>query len=408
MNDGGPQLQTWERRRAEVCLPENAIYLNSGSFSPLPKPVLAELSRLRAALAEQPSDFFWRQTPKRLLRSRRMLAEFFGTDAGQLLLLPNVTYAVNLVARSLDLPLGSEILITNQEYGAMQFCWQEVSQQRGWTVRVAEIPESPESPDEIIETIASQITPSTRVFFFSHVTSPTGLVLPAARLCRLAEERGLLSVVDGAHAPGMIELNLKEINADFYGGNCHKWMMAPTGAGFLHLKHEYKRLLKPLVTSWGYEMPEDESRWDDDCGWGGSYWARRLEFQGTQDRAAQMVLDEVLNFRTQIGHEAMMARAKALAERVRRIAAELGHRVVTPANPDLHGSLTAIAVPSLDVLAARDWIWNVHRIEAPFTRVGQMCCLRLSTAWFNTDQEIDRAMAALSELPVDELQPLRK
>lgn len=392
----------WRQFREQVCLPTDSIYLNCGSFSPLPRCVLEELTRVRTQLATQPSDFFWRHTPKRLPISRKRLAEYLGAATDRLLLLPNVTFAINLAVRSLELPDSAEILVSNQEYGAMLYCWDELARRTACRVRVAELPLSPKHPDEIVDAVADQIGPQTRVLFFSHVTSPTGLVFPAEQLCRLADSRGLVSIVDGAHAPGMLPLNLEQINADFYGGNCHKWMMAPTGAGFLYVRAEHKPLLQPLITSWGWDRPTSEDI-DTDSGWGSSFWARNLEFHGTQDRAAQIVLPTVLDFRNQIGETALIARSRELAKTARRLAEERGLKVITPAHEQLHGSLLAIELPPVHPLAARDWMWNTCRIEAPTTQAAGQCFLRLSTAWFNTAEEIEQAIDAVTRMPVAQL-----
>lgn len=392
----------WRRWRDQVLLPTDGAYLNSGSFSPLPRCVWEELTDLRLRLATQPSHFLWRVAAGKLDEARTRLANYLHAHADRLLLLPNVTYAVNLAVRSLELGPGSEVLMGNQEYGAMRYCWDEAAQRTGCSVRIADIPLSPKDPGEIVEAFRRELRPQTRVLFFSHVSSPTGLVFPAKELCRLADHHGALSVVDGAHAPGMLPLDLQDVDADFYGANCHKWMMAPTGAGFLYVRAERKRLLKPLITSWGWDRPS-EDRLDEDSKWGGSYWARNFEFHGTQDRCPQMVLPTVLDFRDQMGESAIHDRSRELVAAARRLAEENVFQPVTPEHPDLHGSLLAIEVPRVNALAARDWMWNERRIEAPVTETQGRQFLRISAAWFNTTEEIHQAIEALCALPAAQL-----
>src|SRR5439155_15146952 len=175
-------------------------------------------------------DFPIRQAPPLLWEARRRLGNFLGADPRRLVFTANVTASVNIVATALQLAAPGEVLLTDHEYGAMHWCWERAARRQGLTLRTFPLPTMAESPGEIIEAVVRAMTPRTRLFFFSHVLSPTGLVLPAAELCAEARRRGVVTVVDGAHAPAMIPLDVARVGADFYTGNCHKWMLAPTGA----------------------------------------------------------------------------------------------------------------------------------------------------------------------------------
>jgi isopenicillin-N epimerase len=289
------------------------------------------------------------------------------------------------------------VLLTDHEYGAMRFCFDRLAHERRWQVREVALPCPATSSQDIVARFEAAVSPRTRVLFFSHVTSPTGLVLPAESLCALAARHGIVSIVDGAHAPGMLRLDLEEIGADYYAGNCHKWMMAPTGAAFLYCQPQHKGRLRPLITSWGWDY--DSSAGELDSGWGGSYWARHLEFIGTQDRCAQMALPIVLDFRARLGEEAIERRVADLVAYTRSRIAEAGYPPATPASRQLSGSMTAFEFPALDPVKARDWMWREHRIEAPFTAAAGRIFLRVSTAWFNTPEEIGRLADALTRFP---------
>lgn len=386
----------WRRMRDDVCLDPNETYLNAGSYSPVPRCVLDAAMAWRSRLASSPMRVLCEEMPKRLVQSRDSLSDYLGAAGRRLLLLPNATYAVNLAVRSIELPSGSEILLTDHEYGAMRFCWERAAAERGWRLRTVELPYRTEVPARILEVISDSIGAETRVLFFSHVTSPTGLVLPAQDLCRRARQMGLMTVVDGAHAPGMIPLALNTVDADYYAGNCHKWMMAPTGAGFLSVSEQARRSLAPLVTSWGWEFDPTD---DADSGWGGSRWSQRVEFQGTQDRTAQLVLPEAIAFRRQLTEKATWARTRALSEYLRDRMATIGWQSSTPSNPTLSGSMVAFEVPLVDPVAAREWCWQSARIAVPFTRAAGKCFLRVSTAWFNTQEELDRIVALAPMIP---------
>ncbi len=248
-----------------------------------------------------------------------------------LLLLTNVTHGINLAVASLRLPPGSEILMTDHEYGAMIYCWKKFAAERGWRIRTVTIPYASENPSDFVAAFDAAIAQESKALFFSHVTSTTGLVLPAAELCALARRRGLVSVVDGAHAPGMVPLNLTKIDADYYGANCHKWIMAPMGAGFLCVRGEHQANIEPQVISWGWGYPSAER--NEDSGVSGAKWQYALEFYGCTERCPQMVLPETLDFRESLGGETAIAnRTCELALYTRERLAALGY-VTTPLNP---------------------------------------------------------------------------
>jgi isopenicillin-N epimerase len=328
------------------------------------------------------------------MRARLALATYLHVQPQNLLLLPNVTYAVNTVVASLDLPRGSEILTTDHEYGAMIFCWRRWAQARGWKIREVKLPYQTEDAAELVAAFRGAITNRTRAIFFSHIASTTGLVLPAAEICALARRRGIITVVDGAHAAGMIPLRVEKLGADFYGANCHKWMMTPLGCGFLYARPEHHGLLLPLVTSWGWlaqtrALNADSTR-------GGTWWQYEHEFQGCVDRCPQMVLPEALEFRKRLGGDvALLARSRILAEKARQELSACGLRVATPHNVRLRGALTAFEIS--DPQKLREWLWKKHRIEIAMTRAAGKDFLRVSTAWFNQSQEIERLAGALKK-----------
>ncbi len=225
----------WTDARSQMLLDPTVINLNTGSFGPLPRIVFERVTELRQRLAAEPMDFLIRQLPPILWEARERLADYLHGDPTRLVFTANVSVAINIIASGLRLSAPGEILLTDHEYGAMHWCWERAAQRQGLTLRTFPLPILASEPGEIVEALRQAINPRTRLLFFSHVLSPTGLVLPARELCAEARRRGVLTVVDGAHAPAMIPVNLQEIGADFYTANCHKWMLAPTGAGFLAL-----------------------------------------------------------------------------------------------------------------------------------------------------------------------------
>lgn len=390
--------QLWAERRREMILDPRSVNLNAGTLSPVPVSVFDAVTDLRRRQAAAPSDFCWRQTPALIARARTALANYLRCRPGNLLLLPNVTHAINIITRSIQLPRGSEILTTDHEYGAMLFCWQRFAMQHDVTIRHVAIPHRTEEPSEIVDAIAGAISPATSVVFFSHCTTSTGLILPARDITRAVRQRSdALVIIDGAHAPGMLPVNLDEIGADFYGANCHKWMMCPVGSGFLHVRHDRRRQVESLITSWGWEY--DRAKVDDDSGWGGSNWQRDFEFHGTLDRTPQMAIPDALAFRERLGgDDAIMSRCKFLTDYARTKLASVGLNCISPMNPSLTGSLLSFEFECDDPMVIRDTFWNEFHIECPVTVTPVGKFLRVSCAWFVSTEDLDRLADAIREI----------
>jgi len=230
-------------------LDPDVIFLNNGSYGACPRPVFEEYQSWQRELERQPVAFLGRRFPDLMLKAREPLAEFMGTEASNLIYVPNATTAGNIVARSIELMPDDEVLATDLEYGAMDRMWAYITAKAGAAHRRKHVP-VPILEDDFVERMWSAVTDRTRLIHVSHITSSTGLVLPIAELIRRAREAGILTFVDGAHAPGQIPLHLDELGADFYTGNCHKWLFAPKGAGFLWVHPRSQSMIEPLIVSW--------------------------------------------------------------------------------------------------------------------------------------------------------------
>jgi isopenicillin-N epimerase len=243
----------------EFLLDRDLTFLNHGSYGACPAPVFERYQELQRELERNPVDFLARRFAELTGEARAALAAFVGARPDDLVFVPNATAGLNAVIRSLRLEPGDEVLTTRHEYGAVVRTWEFA----GARLVYAE-------PEQL----ADAIGPRTRAVSVSHITSPTALVLPVAEICAAAREAGVLSIVDGAHAPGQIPLDLEALGADVYAGNCHKWLCAPKGAGFLWARPEHQRWIEPLVVSWGYGAE--------------TAFAERHGWQGTRDPAAAL------------------------------------------------------------------------------------------------------------------------
>jgi isopenicillin-N epimerase len=378
-----------------MLLDPTVTNLNTGSFGPVSRPVFERVTELRQRLGEEPMDFLIRQLPPLLWEARERLAAFLGGDPRRLVFTVNVTASVNLVASSLRLSAPGEILLTDHEYGAMHWCWERAAQRRGLTVRTFPLPFLAEDPGLLVEAFCAALTERTRLAFFSHVLSPTGLVLPVKDMCEEARRRGVLTMIDGAHAPAMVPVDLDALPCDFYGGNCHKWMLAPTGSGFLYLGKGSEDHLQPLQVSWGWR--HDHNRLDERDEFGSTPRLRFLEFEGTRDCCPWLAVPAAIDFQREIGPERIDARNRALARYVRERLAFL--QPATPEHPERCGYLTAFRLPAFaDAGKLRRGLWEQHRIEAPIIERPDGLLIRASTHFYNSETEIDRLADALPAL----------
>src|SRR5262249_38317226 len=350
---------------------------------------------LRRRLAEEPMDFLIRQLPPLLWEARERLAAFLGGNPQRLVFTANVTASVNFVASALRLASPGEILLTDHGYGAMHWCWGRAAQGQGLTVRTFPLPVLAEDPPEIVAAFRSALTERTRLAFFSHVLSPTGLVLPVKEMCQEARQRGVLTLIDGAHAPAMVPVKLDALPCDFYAGNCHKWMLAPIGSGFLYLGKGSEDRLQPLQVSWGW--CHDYGRLDVRDEFGSTARLRFLEFEGTRDCCPWLAVPAAIDFQREIGPERIDARNRKLVRYVRERLEFLTPE--TPASPALCGYLTAFRLPhTADMWKLRRGLWETYHVEAPIIERPDGLLIRASTHFYNTEEEIDLLAKALQDL----------
>ena len=374
-------------------------FLNHGSFGACPRPVLEAQSELRERMERQPVQFLARDLEGLLDEARGALSAFVGADPDDLAFVPNATSAVNTVVHSLSLKAGDELLTTDHAYNACRNAlrWHE---QRGVRVTVASVPWPIVGPRQVVEAVLAAVTPRTRLALIDHVTSPTGLVFPVRELVQLLAERGVDTLVDGAHAPGMLPLEVRGIGAAYYTGNCHKWLCAPKGAAFLQVRRDRQERLRPLVISHGASSPRTDRR------------PFRLEFDwtGTDDPTPFLCVPHALRFLGSLlpgGWPALMEHNRALALAGRRMLCE-ALRIAPPAPESMLGSLAAVPLPEGDVEISRTGVWwhplqrallEKHAIEVPVMvfPAPPRQLIRIAAQVYNSEDQYERLAEALAQ-----------
>lgn len=367
--------------RDAFLLDPTIIFLNHGSFGACPRPVFDEYQRWQRELERQPVKFLGRDVDALLNAARATVAAYVGAELDELIFVPNATIGLNTVIRSLPLREGDEILTTDHEYGALDKTWDFVAQKSGARVIRCALPAPLTTAQDCVEAFWAAVTPRTRVIFLSHLTSPTALILPVAEICRRARAQGIWSIVDGAHVPGHIPLDVGAIGADVYSGNFHKWLCAPKGAAFLHVRRALHPVVEPLVISWG---------------WGaGNDFVTQNQWQGTRDVAAFLSVPSAIEFQRQNDWTAVYARCHALAAATREQVAACSGLAPLAVGDDWFGQMVSLPLPESDIEALKTALYEQYRIEIPILRWGGRVLARASFQAYNTASDADTLVYAL-------------
>ena len=365
--------------RREFLLDPEVAFLNHGSFGACPRPVFERYQAWQRELEHEPIDFFGRRAPDLLTAARATLADYLGCAATDIAFVQNATTGVNLAARSLDLGPRDEVLATDLEYGACDLAWEWVCRRAGARYVRAAIPLPLDEPRTLVETLFAAASERTRVLYVSHVTSETALVLPLEEILARAREHDLVTIVDGAHAPAQVPVDLARLGADFYSGNCHKWLCAPKGVGFLHVRPEHQERVDGAVVSWGYRP--------------GSTFVDRIERQGTRDPAAWLAVPDAIGFQAERHWDEVRDRCRRLAREARReLCGLLDTEPLAPEPMVTQMATVRLPRPAPDLA---DRLFTRHRVEVPVTG-PENDLLRVSVAAYTTREEIDRLLAALA------------
>jgi isopenicillin-N epimerase len=373
----------------QFLLREDITFLNFGSFGACPKPIFDDYQKWQRILEIEPVQFITVDGYEYLKTSRKALAKYINCQENNLVFVTNPTFAINILAKSLKLNHGDEILSTNLEYGAMDRAWEYYCEKSGANYIKQKITLPIVDKQTFIREFFQGFTKKTKVVFISQITSSTALILPVKEICEEAKKRGVITIVDGAHVPGHIELDLQELEADFYTGACHKWMMAPKGCSFLFAKEDFHSMLDPLIISWGYKAfaPSDSLFFD------------YHQFNGTRDFSAFLTIPACVDFMEKNNWKSVSEKCKnLLLEQAPRFFELLGSSPLAPLNNEFFGQIGSIPISTPEPEKLQRILFEKYNIEIPVMRHGNDIYIRFSIQVFNSQGDLDILFDALQEI----------
>ena len=366
----------WAEVRKQFIIPQDEIYLNNGTVGSSPAPVLRAIfdayNQTEKLDQQDPEDYpIWGYASWNEFRDP--LAEFVGCKRDEIALVRNATEGNSYIANGIDMKAGDEVLMTDQEHPGGEEPWNVRAKRYGIVVKKVTLPKPVQNADQVLNLFESAISPRTRVMFFSHITTVTGVVLPAKQLCALARSKGIISAVDGAHVPGMMQLKVHDIGCDLYSASPHKWLQATKGTGFLYVRDEMIDRLWNTIATEGWE--DQKIR------------AERFQRIGSSNVPALWGLRASIQFANQIGMKRIEQRHRALGDYMLAEMIKRGAESWTSPDPSLRCAIITVNVPPIKRAELENWLWKEHKIRI---RGGEPSKLRLSTPYYVQKNQIDQ------------------
>lgn len=375
--------------KEQFLLAKGITFLNFGSFGACPIPVFEAYQRWQLVLEKEPVQFMLHKGPRQLEISRQALSNYIHCSPEDLLFVPNPTYGLNIVLKNLNLKPGDEVLSTNLEYGACDRSWDYYCSKHGAIYKRQHITLPVKSEEELVDELFKGLNKRTRILFISHITSSTGMILPAEKICRRARQEGVLCIVDGAHVPGHLPLDINALGADVYTGACHKWMMAPKGCSFLYVKPDLQASLEPLIVSWGYKSAKPSS----------SQFLDYHQHTGTRDYSAYLCIPDCLEFMQKHNWNKVseMCR-KMVLDHAPKFEALLNTKALAPLNEKHLGQMLSLQIQCPEPENLQKVLYEKYRIEIPVIPFEGRVYIRYSINGFNSGEDLDHLHQALQEI----------
>ena len=375
--------------KSQFLLDPSITFLNHGSFGACPKPIFEEYQRLQLELETEPVYFILKKQREYLSIAKERLAKYIGCNANDFFFTPNPTFAINTIMRSLHLDAGDEILTTNHEYGAMDRTWNFYCKKSGAKYIRQNISLPVVSKEKILEEFWRGYTSKTKIIFLNQISSATALIFPVKEICDKARELGLITIIDGAHVPGQIDLDITDLNPDFYTGTLHKWMLAPKGSSFLYVKKSFQEMLDPLIVGWGYEsVAPSESQFLD-----------YQEYQGTREISAFLCTPKVIDFLEENNWKAKAKECrKIVLDNYQRFCDLMNAQPICPISEEFLGQIASVPIKTSNPVELKELLFNKYKIEIPVMPLNGNYFLRYSINAYNSQEDLDILYQALQDI----------
>jgi isopenicillin-N epimerase len=379
-----------EKLKDLFLLKKDLHFLNFGSFGATPKPIFDCYQEWQKVLEAEPVQFIAFDGPEYLATSRAALAKFLSVDdKDDLVYVTNPSFAVNLIAKNFPLAPGDEILATDIEYGACDRTWDYYCAKNGATYKRQKINLPVTTKEQFIEDFFKGLTPKTKAIFISHITSATALIFPVKEICEIAKSKGLITMVDGAHAPAHVDLKINELAVDFYVGACHKWMMAPKGSSFLYAHKSVQAMCDPLVVSWGYKALKPSH----------STFLDYNQMIGTRDFSAFLTVTKSITFMEENNWKAVAKKCHDMVlANATKFYTLLGTRPISPLTNEWIGQMISIPIKTKEPELLQRKLYTEFNIEIPIMRQDSDIYMRYSINAFNTLADLEALYNALSKI----------
>jgi len=375
--------------KSKFLINPEITYLNHGSFGACPKPIFEDYQQWQRELEHEPVQFITKNAAVYLQQSKNALAKFIGCEAEDFFFTTNPTFAINTIMQSLKLNPGDEILATNHEYGAMDKTWSFYEKETGVKYIRQKISLPIVSKEKLLEEFWNGYNENTKVIFINHISSATALIFPVKEICEKARELGLITIIDGAHVPGHIALNIRDLNPDFYTGAPHKWMLTPKGNSFLYVKKSFQEMLNPLVVSWGYESEFP----------GASQFLDYHEQQGTRDISAFLTIPAAIRF---FEENEWKSKSDNCKNKILSIYEEfcelLGSKPICPVTSEFLGQMSSIPIQTKQPFELKELLFEKYKIEIPVMKIENQTYLRISLNGYNDQNDLDILSLALKDI----------
>ena len=373
----------------QFLLTPTVTFLNAGSFGACVKPVFEKYQQFQLELEQEPVQFITVKGLQYLKDSREALSKYIHSNADDIVYVTNPSYAINIIAKNLKLNEGDEILTTDIEYGACDRTWNYYCEKAGAKYVRQKIQFPLTTKEEFVEQFFKGLTTKTKAIFISHITSATALRLPVEEICAIAKQKGLITIVDGAHAPGQVSIDLQKLNVDFFTGACHKWMLTPKGSAFLFTKIEWQHMLDPLVVSWGYKAFSPSS----------SQFLDYHQTQGTRDFSAFLTIPTAIDFLQKNNWENVATECRAMVQNnANEMCNLLKAKSICPIDDSFLVQMYSTSIKTSQPEKLKALLYDKYKIEIPVMRQDDKVYLRYSIQAFNTQEDVDNLFSALKNI----------